>query len=184
VVVKVVNPTETAARTQVHVDGLEDATGIASEATVTEMVGAPSDTNTKADPELLVPVERTITGVGEDFSYEFPAHSITFVRLHAGEAAPELDLDVTAQARCLAGKTYVAVRATNGEDVAVDVTLATPFGTKAFADVAPGKNAYQSFATRAVSVPAGSATVTGTAVVDGEEVISTVDVAYDALGCG
>ncbi|WP_251153433.1 alpha-L-arabinofuranosidase C-terminal domain-containing protein [Cellulosimicrobium sp. Marseille-Q4280] len=184
VVVKVVNPTETAARTQVHVDGLEDATGIASEATVTEMVGAPSDTNTKADPELLVPVERTITGVGEDFSYEFPAHSITFVRLHASEAAPELDLDVTAQARCLAGKTYVAVRATNGEDVAVDVTLATPFGTKAFADVAPGKNAYQSFATRAVSVPAGSATVTGTAVVDGEEVTSTVDVAYDALGCG
>ncbi|WP_435738663.1 alpha-L-arabinofuranosidase C-terminal domain-containing protein [Cellulosimicrobium sp. PMB13] len=184
VVVKVVNPTATAARTQVHVDGLAGSAGISDEATVTEMVGSPSDTNTKADPELLVPVERTITGVGEDFSYEFPAYSITFVRLHAEQAAPELDLDVTAQARCLAGKAYVAVRATNGEDVPVDVTLATPFGTRAVADVAPGKNAYQSFATRAVSVPAGSATVTGTAVVDGDEVTSSVDVAYDALDCG
>ncbi len=64
VVVKVVNPTATAARTQVHVEGLGAGTGIASEATVTEMVGAPSDTNTKADPERVVPVERTLTGVG------------------------------------------------------------------------------------------------------------------------
>ncbi|MFD4994494.1 alpha-L-arabinofuranosidase C-terminal domain-containing protein [Cellulosimicrobium cellulans] len=181
VVVKVVNPTATAARTQVHVEGAE---GIASEATVTEMVGAPSDTNTKADPERIVPVERTLTGVGEEFSYEFPAHSITFVRLHAADAAPELDLAVEVSPRCLAGKAYVAVRATNGEDVPVSVTLATPFGQKAFADVAPGKNAYQSFAARATSAPAGTATVTGTATVDGEQVTSTVDVAYDALDCG
>jgi alpha-L-arabinofuranosidase/regulation of enolase protein 1 (concanavalin A-like superfamily) len=180
VVVKVVNPTPTAARTQVHVDGGE----VADEATVTEMVGAPSDTNTKADPERVVPVERTLTGVGEEFSYEFPAHSITFVRLHADDAAPALDLEATAQPRCLAGKAYVAVRATHGEDVPVDVTVSTPFGEKTFADVAPGKNAYQSFATRATSAPAGTATVTGTAEVDGEQVTSTVDVAYDALDCG
>jgi len=181
VVVKVVNPTATAARTQVHVEGSE---GIASEATVTEMVGAPSDTNTKADPERVVPVERTLSGVGEEFSYEFPAHSITFVRLHAPDAAPELDLAVEASPRCLAGRAYVAVRATNGEDVPVSVTLATPFGQKAFADVAPGKNAYQSFAARATSAPAGTATVTGTAVVDGEQVTATLDVPYDALDCG
>jgi len=179
VVVKVVNPTATAARTALHVEG----GAVADEATVTEMVGAPSDTNTKADPEHVVPVERTLTGVGEELSYEFPAHSITFLRLHTA-AADELDLDVTAQPRCLAGKAYLAVRAVNGEDVPVDVTLTTPFGTKAFADVAPGKNAYQSFATRATSVPAGSASVTGTAEIDGEQVTSTVTVDHDALDCG
>ncbi|MBM7818811.1 alpha-L-arabinofuranosidase [Cellulosimicrobium cellulans] len=184
VVVKVVNPTATAARTQVHVEGLGAGTGIASEATVTEMVGAPSDTNTKADPERVVPVERTLTGVGEEFSYEFPAHSITFVRLHASDAAPELDLAVEVSPRCLAGKAYVAVRATNGEDVPVSVTLTTPFGQKTFADVAPGKNAYQSFAARATSAPAGTTSVTGTATVDGEQVTATVTVAYDALDCG
>ncbi|MBE9940456.1 alpha-N-arabinofuranosidase [Cellulosimicrobium cellulans] len=181
VVVKVVNPTATAARTQVHVEGSD---GIADRATVTEMVGAPSDTNTKADPERVVPVERTLTGVGEEFSYEFPAHSITFVRLHASDTEPELDLAVEVAPRCLAGTAYVAVRATNGEDVPVSVTLATPFGQKAFADVAPGRNAYQSFAARATSAPAGNATVTGTVTLDGEQVTSTVDVAYDALDCG
>ena len=50
--------------------------------------------------------------------------------------------------------------------------------------MAPGKNAYQSFAARATSAPAGTATVTGTATLDGEQVTSTVDVAYDALDCG
>ncbi|MBD8079464.1 alpha-L-arabinofuranosidase C-terminal domain-containing protein [Cellulosimicrobium arenosum] len=183
VVVKVVNPTATAARTQVHVEGA--AGTIDDTATVTEMVGAPSDTNTKADPERVVPVERTLTGIGEDFSYEFPASSITFVRLHES-AAPGADvtLEVTAQPRCLAGKAYVAVRAVNGEDVPVDVELATPFGARTFADVAAGKNAYQSFAVRATSVPAGSVTVTGAGDLDGEHVTTPYDVAYDALDCG
>ncbi|MBD5785525.1 family 43 glycosylhydrolase [Cellulosimicrobium terreum] len=96
--------------------------------------------------------------------------------------APELDLAVDVTPRCLAGKAYVAVRATNGEDVPVDVTLSTPYGEKAFAAVAPGKNAYQSFAVRAATVEAGTVTVTGTTVQGGTEV--PVDVAYDALACG
>ena len=183
VVVKVVNPTAIAARTQVHVEGLGASTALEDEATVTEMVGAPSDTNTKADPERVVPVERTLSGAGEEFSYDFPAHSITFVRLHAARA-PELDLTVTAQPRCLAGRAYVAVRATNGEEVPVSVTLTTPYGARSFAAVQPGASAYQSFATRAASVPAGSVTVVGTGAVGGEQVASTVDVAHDALDCG
>jgi len=91
---------------------------------------------------------------------------------------------VTAEPRCLAGKAYVAVRATNGEDVPLDVTLATPFGTKAFAAVAPGSNAYQSFAVRAGAVEAGTATVTVTGEVDGEEVTSEVEASYAASSCG
>ncbi|MBD5784594.1 Ig-like domain-containing protein [Cellulosimicrobium terreum] len=109
------------------------------------------------------------------------------VVLPALDAEPELDLAVEVSPRCLAGKAYVAVRATNiaggAVDVPVDVTLSTPYGEKSFADVAPGKNAYQSFAARAVSVPAGSVTVTGAATIDGDDVTSSTDDAFDALDC-
>ncbi|UTT58929.1 purple acid phosphatase family protein [Cellulosimicrobium cellulans] len=90
-------------------------------------------------------------------------------------------LDVETSTRCLAGKAYVAVRATNAGDVAADVELATPFGTRAFAGVAPGAAGYQSFAVRAASVEAGSVTVTG-ALPDGGA-SSAQDVAFDAITC-
>ncbi|KAJ8140099.1 hypothetical protein OY671_006704, partial [Metschnikowia pulcherrima] len=98
--------------------------------------------------------------------------------------APRVESTVEATPRCLAGKVYVAVRATNAGDVPADVTLTTTYGTKTFAGVAPGANAYQSFATRATSVPAGTVTVTGTAVLDGTPVTTPYDVAYDAHPCG
>ncbi|MFJ1511669.1 immunoglobulin-like domain-containing protein [Cellulosimicrobium funkei] len=97
--------------------------------------------------------------------------------------APELDLAVEVTPRCLAGKAYVAVRATNGEDVPVRLTLTTPYGEKTVADVAPGKNAYQSFAARATAVPAGTVTVTGVATLDGREVTATREATVDALDC-
>jgi len=106
------------------------------------------------------------------------------VVLPALGAGPALAVDVEVSPRCLAGTAYVAVRATNGEDVPVAVTLSTPFGQKAFADVTPGRSAYQSFAARASAVPAGSATVTATTVLDGEAVTASVDAPYDALDCG
>lgn len=92
----------------------------------------------------------------------------------AGATGPALD--VTAEARCLAGKAYVAVRATSTGDAPVDVELATPYGTHVVADVAPGASAYRSFAVRATTVPAGEATAT----VDGH---AAVVVPYDALTC-
>ncbi|MGM7423814.1 family 43 glycosylhydrolase [Cellulosimicrobium sp. CpK407] len=102
----------------------------------------------------------------------------------ADAAAPAVELDVTASARCLAGKAYVAVRATNSGDVPADVTLATPFGTRVVEDVAPGANAYQSFAARSTSLAAGVASVTGTAVLDGADVSTPYEAAFDALACG
>lgn len=105
--------------------------------------------------------------------------------VYAGDdEEPALDVTVTAEPRCLAGTAYVAVRATNGEDVPMAVTLGTPFGSKAFSDVQPGKNAYQSFAVRAESVEAGEATVTAAATVDGEEVTTEVAAPYAASSCG
>jgi uncharacterized protein YcbX len=74
-----------------------------------------------------------------------------------GAQAP---VTATAEARCLAGKVYVAVRVTNDGAAPVDVAVSTPYGSRSFADVAPGRNAYQAFAARSASVPAGTVTVT------------------------
>jgi uncharacterized protein len=93
-------------------------------------------------------------------------------------------LDVEVSSRCLAGKAYVAVRATNTGATPVDVTLATPYGERSSTAVAPGANAYQSFASRATTVPAGIATVTATAVLDGAPVTTTHDVDIEPRTCG
>jgi hypothetical protein len=66
----------------------------------------------------------------------------------------------------------------NEDDTPVDITLATPYGSKEYADVAPGKNAYQAFATRLVEAPAGEVTVTATTERDGETVTEELVLAY------
>lgn len=100
------------------------------------------------------------------------------------EGQPTLAIDVTVSTRCLAGKAYVAVRAENGEDAPVAIRLVTPFGTKEFAAVAPGANAYQSFATRATSVEAGTVTVEATRGTGDEEVTASITADYAAVTCG
>ncbi|MBD8079865.1 family 43 glycosylhydrolase [Cellulosimicrobium arenosum] len=97
------------------------------------------------------------------------------------QAAADPQLVVTAQSRCLAGAAYVAVRATNDDEVPVAIRLSTPFGDSVSASVAPGRSAYQSFAVRAPSVGAGSVTVTGS-LPDGEG-SQAYPVTYDALSC-
>lgn len=96
----------------------------------------------------------------------------------------EVELDVAVSPRCLAGKAYLAVAATNASDVPADVTLTTAFGSRTVADVQPGQAAYQSFASRATALDAGSVTVSATATVDGEEVSSEVVVEHAAHTCG
>ncbi|WP_409141251.1 GH92 family glycosyl hydrolase [Cellulosimicrobium sp. RS] len=100
------------------------------------------------------------------------------------EAEPALAVDVTVSTRCLAGKAYVAVRAENGEDVPLAIRLVTPFGTKEVAAVAPGANAYQSFATRAAAVEAGTVTVEATRGTGDEEVTASIQADYAAVTCG
>ncbi|MFC8598023.1 alpha-L-arabinofuranosidase C-terminal domain-containing protein [Isoptericola sp. NPDC057191] len=77
-VAKVVNVGDTVARTDVAVTGGFEP---AASARVTEMVADPSATNTKTRPNRVVPVDRTFEGAGRAFTYDFPAHSITFLRL-------------------------------------------------------------------------------------------------------
>ncbi|GAA1767106.1 alpha-L-arabinofuranosidase C-terminal domain-containing protein [Agromyces humatus] len=77
-VLKVVNPTGATARTAVSVTG---GMVVDDDVAVTEMVGVPGDVNTKADPEHLVPVDREWDGGANEFTYDFPAYSITFLSL-------------------------------------------------------------------------------------------------------
>ncbi|MBD8078433.1 family 16 glycoside hydrolase [Cellulosimicrobium arenosum] len=131
---------------------------------------------TSTDPARLV---NSFVGIqnhggGEAVSYRnIRAKALT-------DEPAELAVSTTVQARCLAGKAYVAVRATNDDTVPADITLSTPFGEKTVADVQPGKSAYQSFAVRAASLEAGSAQVSAS----GDERTFEADVAYDAVSCG
>ncbi|WP_082618134.1 endo-alpha-N-acetylgalactosaminidase family protein [Oerskovia sp. Root22] len=100
------------------------------------------------------------------------------------EPEPELEVTTTAKAQCAASRVQLAVRAVNEEDFPVDVKISTPFGTKTFQQVQPGKSASQTFTTRKDAIEAGTATVTATATVDGKEVTTTIESEYAATSCG
>ena len=97
--------------------------------------------------------------------------------------APELPITITAQARCIAGAAYIAVRARNDHDAAVSIAVQTPYGERSFANVAPGASAYQSFATRSASVAAGSVTVRATGTVDGKDVTTVRTAEHSGVTC-
>jgi 5'-nucleotidase len=104
------------------------------------------------------------------------------VTVEAGEPTGAVLTDVVVSPRCMAGKVYLAVKAVNGDDVPVDVVLSTPYGQRTVTGVAPGVAAYQSFAVRATSVPAGAVTVTAS-FADGTGV-REYPVEHDAFSCG
>ncbi|GGM81946.1 family 43 glycosylhydrolase [Dactylosporangium sucinum] len=94
------------------------------------------------------------------FTYEGPAGQDLFeLDSWTFDRRADLPVTVNAQTRCTAGKAYVAVQARNDHDAPIDITLETPYGNRTFTGVAPGANAYQSFATRSASISAGSVTV-------------------------
>ena len=95
------------------------------------------------------------------------------------EAAP-LSVTATADVRCMAGKAYVTVRATNTDTVPADVTLTTAYGERVFAAVQPGKAVFHSFTTRLVDLPAGTAEVSAT----GDGRTGAAEAAYAAKSCG
>ncbi len=118
VVAKVVNTSTETVRTRVTVS---DA-GVLPDGEVTQMTGAPGDTNTKADPTRVVPTTRQISGLSNDFGYDFPAHSITFLRMRTTDGvAPVVD-DVTLQGTTVDGwyGNPVTVSATATDDRRLD----------------------------------------------------------------
>lgn len=77
VTLKVVNAQDTAVRSGVDLGSAR----FRPTATVTSLTGAPSDTNSIADPDRVAPVRRQVSGFSSAFTYDFPAHSVTFIEL-------------------------------------------------------------------------------------------------------
>jgi len=122
----------------------------------------------------------TINANGNGTTYS--AVAVTEWRVFADEA-PAIPVTAVASPRCIAGKAYLAVDAHNGHASAVDITVETPHGSRAFPAVGPAADAYQSFAVRAAAIPAGSITVRATGTVSGTPVTATVNAGYGALTC-
>ncbi|MGW7286246.1 alpha-L-arabinofuranosidase C-terminal domain-containing protein [Streptomyces sp. NPDC054847] len=79
-IVKVVNAQASPARTAID---LGAGTHVAPTARVTTLAADPAAQNT-ADETPVRPRSSTFDGVGSTFSYTFPAHSVTFMRIRTG----------------------------------------------------------------------------------------------------
>jgi len=110
-------------------------------------------------------------------------HNPAVLTLAFDTSEPEVPVTATAEARCVAGKAHVAVRVRNDHDTPVAIDVQTAYGQRTFTGVAVGTNAYQSFTSRAVSIPAGSVTVRATGTVGGEAVTSVVTAEHPGVDC-
>lgn len=97
---------------------------------------------------------------------------------------PPLDVTAVAAVRCAAGKPMLTVQVRHGAGVPVSLAIETAAGTKQIASLAAGKTASAAFTVRGAQLPAGSATVTASATVDGAPASVTVPVAYPLTTCG
>ncbi|MEV0566973.1 family 43 glycosylhydrolase [Dactylosporangium sp. NPDC050588] len=116
----------------------------------------------------------------------FSAVAVTEWRVFAddpGTHPVSVPVTVTVQPRCIAGTAYLAVQARNDHDAAVSIAVESAYGNRTFPAVAPGANAYQSFAVRAASVPAGTVTVRATGTVGGATVTTIVTADHGTLTC-
>ncbi len=83
IILKVVNVSKRAIATRVELQGV---TGIAPKAESYVLTSAdPKDENSIAEPTKVVPRQKIADGVGKDFTYEFPANSVTVLRLQASK---------------------------------------------------------------------------------------------------
>jgi alpha-L-arabinofuranosidase len=76
----VVNVSGTPRSINVNLQGVTKVTG---DATCEVLTGDPDDVNSLAEPEKIVPTKSSIAGLQPSFTHEFPAHSVTVLRLPA-----------------------------------------------------------------------------------------------------
>ncbi|MEU8023017.1 family 43 glycosylhydrolase [Micromonospora haikouensis] len=135
------------------------------------------------DPVTTSRVRATIRANGNGDTYS--AVGATEWRVFADDPGVQARVPVTAtaQARCLAGKAYVAVQVRNDHDKPVDIALESPYGERSFVAVAPKANAYQSFAVRTTAVAAGSTTVRASGPVDGRDVTTVLTATHAGVTC-
>ncbi|RIV41173.1 glycoside hydrolase family 43 protein [Micromonospora radicis] len=147
----------------------------------------PADAWAAMDAALAAATSARAGQFGTQNQIDAPERALSFQLARLGVLRgdpPQLPVTVTAQARCVAGKAYVAVQARNDHDAPVAVVLETAYGQRSVAQVAPGANAFQQFAVRTAAVPAGTATVRVTGTVDASAVTTVRAAGYPAASCG
>ena len=81
IILKVVNPQNVAAETEINLAGVS---GVRAEADCIVFSGAaPGDVNSFNEPTKMAPVESKLEGVASRFSHSFPPYSLTVLRLEA-----------------------------------------------------------------------------------------------------
>ncbi|MBD5786285.1 discoidin domain-containing protein [Cellulosimicrobium terreum] len=139
-----------------------------------------------SDPDVLAGLLPTVGFRADSGTVSISSFEVRARTQEGPTDPPAPDVAVTASPRCLAGKAYVAVRAsytgTGGAGLGdpVGIALVTDHGSSTVLDVAPGANAYQSFAVRSATVPAGTATVR---VTDAAGAVTEHSAPYGGLTC-
>ncbi|WP_265523572.1 glycoside hydrolase family 32 protein [Oerskovia flava] len=165
-----------------HTDGTVHLSVYVDRASVE--VFAADGTRTITDQVFPDPSSLGLALVAEGGEAEIRSLTVTPLRASMfAEPTPtvELDVDVDVDARCLGGKAYVAVRATNQHDEPVVVGMESAYGSRT-STVSPGKFAYQAFGTRATRISAGEVNVVGTTVDGG--LSRAYSVAHGPIDCG
>jgi alpha-L-arabinofuranosidase len=80
IIVKAVNPGANAATVQIKLDGLSQ---VEPEGSATTLTGGLNEVNSMDEPEKIAPVESKFEDAAGSFSYIFPAHSLTVLRIKA-----------------------------------------------------------------------------------------------------
>ncbi|MCE6998702.1 family 43 glycosylhydrolase [Saccharothrix sp. S26] len=120
---------------------------------------------------------------GTQNQVDAPERALSLELARLGVARFPVAVAASAHTRCAGPHVMVTVEVVNHEAVPVDISVGTPYGTKSFHDVEPGKTRSHPFTTRARDVPAGSATVTASATVDGEPRTVELSAPYSARTC-
>jgi len=92
-----------------------------------------------------------------------------------------LDVSATALPQTQGNKVFLSVSATNNDSVPVKMVITTPYGTKTFGNVKPGKTVIATINTKLDSIPAGEAAVQVTGTADGQLVTETKTAAFAAF---
>ena len=116
----------------------------------------------------------------EEFDFATPVEAS--LTLYAKWVSTELAVTADATTKCVAGKAVVTVKATNGADVAVDLVATSAFGSKLFANVAPGKSVSQAFSTRLATLYDGEISV-GVTPTSGDAGAHTIAVPFTGTVC-
>jgi len=105
----------------------------------------------------------------------------TTLTLTVGDPAPAGPrFTVSTDARCVAGKVQLVVKAVNDDEEPLKVAVTTPYGDKEWVSVAAGKAVSQAFSSRAASIAAGEVSATAAA----GDLSSTQTEQYTAKSCG